>query len=97
MVGEEAGAGEEAGGAHGLVMGHSAIYRHGRDPDGYLEEDRAGGYSVAHGDTGLGLGTPIQYLIHISLQLTTRTIHGDGDRYNVLVVLPTSIHTVLHV
>ncbi len=97
MVGEEAGAGEEAGGAHGLVMGHSATYRRGRDLDGYSEEEHAGGYSAAHGDTGLGLGIPIQYPIHTYLQLTTHTIYGDGDKYNVLVVLPTSIHAVLHV
>ena len=36
---------------HGQEEDHLAIYRHGRDQDGYSVEEHAGGYSEDHGDS----------------------------------------------
>lgn len=51
--------GEEDGVAHGPATVHSAIYRLGRDPDGYMVEERVGGSLHPTTDTGIGLPTTL--------------------------------------
>ena len=69
MDGEEAIDG--VGADHGLAEAHSAIYRHGKDLDGYLDVVLAGGSTDIHGV----LDGIIHTIIHGHHTRYIRTIH----------------------
>ena len=83
MDGEEAIDG--AGVDHGPAEDHSVTFRHGRDPDGYLDAVLAGGYLGIPGALDGTIhtiihGHPTQCIHTIHCLGITQCIHGRGDQ-----------------